>query len=214
VTADEKRLQTRRHARIRRVKQVLKWLPRRANLNRYPVLKWFAKAARKRPYLWSFKVPSCTPAFYFGSIIAFLPIMGAQILLAFLAALFTRANLPVIVGLQAISNPFTFPFIVWMNYLVGRRIMNFLSLGTELNPNWEKLNATFLGGAIIGLVVGVILDLLYRFMLFETRRHSKRRAPGASPLPAEATLPLPEPARQDIDTPLAAPEEETDEVIR
>lgn len=198
MTAEESRLQTLRHARIRRVKQLLKWMPRKANLERYPVLKWFAKAARRRPYLWSFKISSCTPAFYVGSLIAFLPLMGIQILLAFGAALFLRGNLPITIGLQAISNPLTIPFLYPLYFLVGRRTMDFFGFGPDLNPAAGALHALFLGGAIIGLLIGATLDLLYRFMVYEANRHSARRAPKA-PKTAAGTPPRPEPAREDLD---------------
>ncbi|HCR37111.1 MAG TPA: hypothetical protein DIU37_03070, partial [Opitutae bacterium] len=50
-----------RYSRIRRVKKLLRPLPRRANIHRYPFIKWFANAAHKRPYLWSFRTKEVTP---------------------------------------------------------------------------------------------------------------------------------------------------------
>ena len=177
MNADFKDWQSRRHARIRRVKQLLRWMPRRANVDRYPVLKWFAAAARKRPYLWSFKTSSCTPAFYFGSIITFLPLVGIQIPLAFLGALACRANLPITIALQAISNPLTVPFLYPMYFLLGRRVIRFFGLGEDVNPVFGAMHATFLGGAIIGLTVGIVLDLIYRLLVYEARKHNERHRP-------------------------------------
>ncbi len=177
MNVEYKNWQTKRHARIRRVKQLLRWMPRRATIDRYPVLKWFAAAARKRPYLWSFKVSSCTPAFYCGSIISFLPLVGIQIPLSFLGALACRANLPITVALQVISNPVTVPFLYPMYFLLGRRIMRFVGLGEELNPIFGAMQATFLGGAVIGLCVGFVLDMLYRFFVYEARKHREHRIP-------------------------------------
>ncbi len=156
------RLKTLRHARIRRVKQLLRWLPRRTNLDTYPVLKWFARHARKHPFLWSFKVPNVSPAFYAGSILAFLPLYGAQLLLAFFAALLFRANLPIMCGLQLVSNPFTVPFIYWFNVFLGRRVIRFFTFGGDpgMWDNW--MFSMIVGGFVLGLVVGIILDLLYR----------------------------------------------------
>src|SRR3546814_6139453 len=34
---------------------LLRPLPRRANVSRYPVIKWFAGLARRLPFLWSFR---------------------------------------------------------------------------------------------------------------------------------------------------------------
>lgn len=183
MTSDETKIQKLRHARIRRVKQFLKWMPRKANLERYPVIKWFAKAARKRPYLWSFKVSSCTPAFYFGSLVAFMPLMGVQIILAFVAAIFLRANLPIIVGLQAISNPLTIAFLWPLNFFIGRKVMDFFGIGAELNPIMSGMNATFLGGIILGLGVGACLDLFYRLMVHEAGKLNLVRRPNREPRP-------------------------------
>lgn len=164
---EHKRLQTLRHARIRRVKQLLRWLPRRTNLERYPGLKWFANRARRRPFLWSFKVPNVTPAFYAGSILAFLPLYGIQIALAFVAALLFRANLPIMCGLQFISNPFTVPLIYPINFFVGRRLITFFSFGGDpgIWANW--FFSLMVGGFFIGLLFGAIMDLLYRIAAWQ-----------------------------------------------
>lgn len=180
MTSDEKRIRTLRHARIRRVKQFLKWMPRKANLDRYPVLKWFSKAARKRPYLWSFKVSSCTPAFYFGALIAFMPLMGVQIILALLAAIFLRANLPITVGLQAISNPLTITLLYPLNFLIGRKTMELFGIGSELNYLMTGINALFVGGVILGLAVGGALDLSYRLMVHEAGKLNLGRRPAGA----------------------------------
>jgi len=196
VTSDETKMQKLRHARIRRVKQLLKWMPRKGNLERYPVIKWFSKAARKRPYLWSFKVSSCTPAFYFGSVVAFVPLMGVQLILAFVAAIFLRANLPIIVGLQAISNPLTIAFLWPLNFFIGRKIMDFFGIGTELNPIMSGMNATFLGGIVLGLAAGACFDLFYRLMVHEASKLNLVRRPkrGNRPrLSAAASPPSPPP---------------------
>ncbi len=162
MDSEEQRLKLQRHARIRRVKQVLRWLPRRSNLDTYPVLKWFARHARKRPFLWSFKVPNVSPAFYAGSILAFLPLYGAQLVLAFFAAILFRANLPILCGLQLISNPFTVPIIYWFNVVLGRRVIRFFTFGGDpgMWDNW--MFSMIVGGFFIGLAVGIVLDLLYR----------------------------------------------------
>lgn len=137
-------------------------MPRRSNVDRYPVLKWFAKAARARPYLWSFKAAQVSPALYAGCIVAFLPLMGVQIILALGLALVLRANLPIAVGLQAISNPLTIPVLYPIYFFLGRQTMTFFGIGREFHPIMNNLHATFLGGVIVGLLVGAILDLLYR----------------------------------------------------
>lgn len=106
MTADDKH----RHEyfkRIRRAKRWLRPLPRRATIHRYPVLGWFAGAARKRSYLWSFRREDVVPAIYIGCILSMLPIYGIQVPTAFLLAVVFRSNLMVMVATQFVTNPIT-----------------------------------------------------------------------------------------------------------
>ena len=90
--------------RIRRAKQLLRPLPRKATLHRWPVLRWFADKARKHPYLWSFRKREVSLALYLGFVIAFLPIVRIQFILAIASAWVLRANLPVMMGKQLVTN--------------------------------------------------------------------------------------------------------------
>ena len=84
-----------RFERIRRLKKWMRPLPRRSNVHRYPILKWFSKTAYDRSYLWSFRGKTIIPALFWGLWIAMLPIVGLQMLVVFLLAILLRANLPV-----------------------------------------------------------------------------------------------------------------------
>lgn len=121
---EEEKVKAERFSRIRRVKRLLRPLPRKANIHRYPVLKWFKESARRRSYLWSFRRNEMVPAFYAGWIITMLPLYGLQILLGFVAALLFRANLMVITALQMVSNPITVLPLWYLNYWVGNKILN------------------------------------------------------------------------------------------
>lgn len=112
-----------RHARFRLWKQVLRFVPRRAALHRYPLVGRFAAAARRRAYLWSFKRPHLRPAFYAGSILSLMPVMGVQLPLAFILALLLRANFMVLGGLQFITNPVTAAPIYYATYELGHTII-------------------------------------------------------------------------------------------
>lgn len=160
------------------MKQLLKWMPRKANIQRYPILKHFAKAARNRPYLWSFKVTQCTPAFYAGAIIAFLPFYGIQLPLAFGAAILLRANLPIACGLQIITNPLTLIPLYYTTYQLGRGIIDVFSYGRGLNRVATEFNALMIGGILIGALAGAVLDLLYRLAAHEARKFNLVRDPG------------------------------------
>ena len=108
-----------RFARLRRVKQVLRFMPRRAMLHKYPLVGRFADAARQRAYLWSLKPESMRPALYAGSILSLLPVMGVQLPLALLLSLLLRANFMVLGGLQFITNPFTAAPIYYATHQLG-----------------------------------------------------------------------------------------------
>ena len=73
MTVEESELEETRWRRIRRVKKWLRPLPRRATIHRYPILKFFAESARKRIYLWSFRVENAVPAIYAGCILSLTP---------------------------------------------------------------------------------------------------------------------------------------------
>ena len=184
MTADEKALNKLRGMRIRRVKRFLRPLPRRTNIHRYPVLKWFAKSARRKAFLWSFRVEHMVPAIYAGCILAFLPLFGVQLPIAFALALIFRANLPVLAGLQFISNPLTLLPIYFSSYQIGRTFLSIFGvevsflgrrrfeemLGTLREGTWlENFNnvatvfgISALGGAIVGLFIGFIGVFCYK----------------------------------------------------
>lgn len=121
-----------RWARIRRVKQMLKYMPRRAVMHKYPLIGRFADFARKRAYLWSMKPEAMRPAFYAGSILSLLPVMGAQLPLALLLALVLRANYMILGGLQFITNPFTAAPIYFATHQLGAYIIATAGFGEAL----------------------------------------------------------------------------------
>ncbi|HLS28666.1 MAG TPA: DUF2062 domain-containing protein [Opitutales bacterium] len=172
MTFEEEKFRQQRHARRRRVKRLLRWMPRKSNFQRYPFLKWFPSVAQRRPYLWSFKRVHCTPAFYAGSIISFLPFFGIQLMLALGAALLFRANLPITAGLQFITNPFTMGPIYFMTNRIGKWVIGITGYGEGLNRFFSNINALIIGGIIVGAVVGGILDLIYRYGVYEARKFS------------------------------------------
>jgi uncharacterized protein (DUF2062 family) len=117
--------------RTRLLRKVLKYLPRRASMHRYPILKHFADAAKKRSYLWSFRVSEVIPAFYVGWMLTFTPIPTiCQMAVAVVMAIFCRANIMVLMGLQLLSNAFTFLFLWTITYKTGVTVVSIL--GTDV----------------------------------------------------------------------------------
>ena len=173
--------------RIRFVKKILRHMPRKASLHRYPVLNKFADVARKRSYLWSFRVEDVIPAFYTGWLITFIPIPSVvQICVAFFIALVCRANVMILVCLQLLSNAVTCVFMVPFAYKTGDLVVKILgkhavSLGTEVGTKGaiyysEKVvhlfATTTLGAVILGVIFGTISTLIYRYF---AQKYSKKR---------------------------------------
>jgi len=190
MTVEEAELNKTKWRRIRRVKKWLRPLPRRTNIHRYPILKFFSEAARKRIYIWSFRVENAVPAIYAGSILTLMPLYGIQIPSAFLLALLLRANLPILVGLQVVSNPLTVLPIWFAAYQIGRIILNVIgihviSLNREevrllldnfIHGAWgdkfDHLSTVFavtsLGAIVMGIFFGLIGSVVYRVVASRT----------------------------------------------
>lgn len=207
-----------RHARFRLWKQVLRFIPRRAAFHRYPFVGRFAEVARKRSYLWSFRMPHLRPAFYAGSILAVMPIIGVQLPSAFILALLLRANFMVLGGLQFITNPVTAAPIYYATHQLGKNVIIWSGFGDTMEVeedidsieqnskipqingtrdeepppeemHWGRrigsaINALVIGGAIIGTLLGVLLDFSWR--IFAERfgpKHLHRRGGSRSTEP-------------------------------
>lgn len=209
MTADEKRIRERYLRHLRRTKWWLRRLPRKAHLHRYPVLKWFATAARKRAYLWSLRPEAIVPALYAGFLITFQPIIGIQIPLALVLALILRANLPVMLALQLLSTPLTVPFLYPFQYYLGMEILHLFADHGELREATleairhtpgrfsgfaDAYRAISLGGAMLGWICGATCAILYRvfsartvqaFKDFRQHRQRKKAAAAADALAAD-----------------------------
>ena len=169
-----------RFERIRRLKKWMRPLPRRSNVHRYPVIKWFSNTAYKRSYLWSFRGKNVIPALFWGMWIAMLPIVGLQMLVVFFLAILLRANLPVIVALQWISNPLTMGPIYFADYQIGMTFLHLVGIDYERNKllkrsyDWSDFSYSdllalvdtfapmMIGGSIIGIFLGVVAVFLYK----------------------------------------------------
>ncbi len=187
--------------RLRRIRRLLRPLPRRATIARYPVLKWFAATARRSWFLWSFKRGPLLRAIYFGSVLALLPLMGVQLPLSLLLCILVRANLPVCAALQFITNPLSAVPVYGFTYLVGHWLLHHLG-GSEgayapaaalalveggqlLAAAGDVLGGLLLGGVVVGLAVAVLVDLAWRLLVWEAglfrERYRRARARAGTP---------------------------------
>ncbi|MCE3002934.1 MAG: DUF2062 domain-containing protein [Xanthomonadaceae bacterium] len=176
--------------RTRRIRRLLRPLPRRATVAKYPLLKWFAATARRSWFLWSFKRGPLLRAIYFGSVLSLLPLMGIQLPLSLLLCLGVRANLPVCAALQFLTNPLTAVPLYGLTYLVGHWVLHQLGGGEgaydpaaalSLVQSGELLSAAgdvlaglVVGGVVVGLAVGVVVDLGWRLLAWEARVFRER----------------------------------------
>ncbi len=190
MTTEEKELNEARWRRLRRVKRWLRPLPRRTNIHRYPILKLFAETAKKRVYLWSFREEHAVPAIYAGAILTLLPLYGIQLPLSLALALLLRANLPILAGLQIVSNPIT-AIPLWVaDYQIGRIILSLFSVETmplrraeilsvldqlfsgDWGDNFHMLITVFgvtcLGAVVMGTFFGVVGAFSYRIVARRT----------------------------------------------
>lgn len=163
--------------RRKRIRSWLKPLPRKANVRRYPIIKWFADFAHRRPYLWSFKNAPVVRAIYIGSLLAFMPSYGIQILLAFGAALLGRANLTVLIGIQMLNNPLTIGPIYLATYNFGTQLTDFWPIETQ-QPALAAAQALIIGGAVLGLATALVLHGFWLFGRYEAKLFRRRRLRG------------------------------------
>ena len=75
------------------------------------------------------------PAIYAGCILTLMPLFGIQLPLSLLLALVLRANLPILAGLQIVSNPITVIPIWFSAYQIGRHFLGVIGVdAAPLNP--------------------------------------------------------------------------------
>ena len=156
-------------ARRRRLRRWLRPLPRRANVDRDPVIKWFADAARRRPYLWSFKRPQVMASLYTGSVLALLPVYGLQVAIGLALAILVRGNLTVMIALQMITNPLTLGPIYLATHALGQKLIALAGFDTGGAEVGMHVNALVVGGVVAGLGLAVVLDLAWRLLAWEAR---------------------------------------------
>ena len=122
--------------------------------------------------LWGIRRRNVVPAVSMGMFVAFLPVFG-QVLIAGLAALALRINIPIAIVTTFVSNPITAIPIFRTAYLVGAWLLSIEpgDFTIELSIKWMTttlinvwpplLLGSVLLGALAALVTHIILDLLW-----------------------------------------------------
>jgi uncharacterized protein (DUF2062 family) len=126
-----------------------------------------------------------------GFFVAMTPTMGFQMAIAVpIAAFFRISKIAAAAGVW-LTNPVTAPFLYWLNYKVGAKILGYPVNGHFLaDPSWKTfwssgthavLSLT-VGGAITGLIAGAIGYVVTLAMVRAARkkihfRHARKKEP-------------------------------------
>ena len=165
-------------------KLLRRYLPNAEKIRATPALRPLG-VLLDRTEIWHLHRRSVAGATFIGLFCAFLPVPSQMIIAAMLAVLF-RCNLPIAVALVWISNPLTFPAILYFTYRLGAWLLD-MRLETGAMPieldwwinNLDNIGYPLLVGSLIcGWVAGttgfVVVRVLWRFHVI--RRWKERRA--------------------------------------
>ncbi len=126
-----------------------------------------------------------------GFFVAMTPTLGFQMAIAIpLAAFFRISKIAAAAGVW-LTNPVTAPFLYWLNFKVGAKILGYpVNERFLADPSWETfwnsgthaILSLTLGGAITGLIVGAIGYVVTLVMVRAARkkvhfRHARKTEP-------------------------------------
>ncbi|OGT89114.1 MAG: ATP-binding protein [Gammaproteobacteria bacterium RIFOXYA12_FULL_61_12] len=165
---------------------IRKFFPDHEQVRHHKHLRIFGKLIHD-PNLWHMNRRSVSGAFFVGLFCAVLPIFP-QMVTAAAFAIVTRVNLPISVALVWVSNPITTPPLLYVMYQVGTWMLgeetsveNFqMSAEWVQNVLGEIWWLLFLGGIVVGLVLGILGYALVRgywrwHVVREMRKRKARR---------------------------------------
>lgn len=138
------------------------------------------------PRLWGIRRQNVVPAFALGLFFAFMPVPG-HFLMAALAALALRINIPIAALATFANNPLTAGPMFYVSYRTGRRLLDLppQPLDFELSFAWlterfvtiwqPLLLGCVLLGAVAALVGYAVLDFLWRASItnYQTERRGR-----------------------------------------
>jgi len=166
-------------------------MPDHKTVREHRHLRWLGTLLHD-PNLWHLNRRSVAGAAFIGLFCAFLPV-PFQMVLAALAAIVLRINLPIAVVLVWVTNPLTMGPIFFFAYKVGTLILNtplspalaktgtMVWLGNQMQAVWQPL---LLGSLVCGTLSGLIGALFVRIswrlhviQRWKARRKRKARGP-------------------------------------
>jgi len=127
------------------------------------------------PNLWHLNRRSVAMAFAVGLFVAWIPTPG-QMIIAAIAALFLRANLPVSVALVWITNPLTMPPMFYFAYLLGLKMLGEETSNIDMEFTVDSVMSSLgdIGGPfLLGcLILGIISSITGYFVIKSIWRYS------------------------------------------
>ncbi|WP_296058292.1 DUF2062 domain-containing protein [uncultured Amphritea sp.] len=148
--------------------------------NRY--LSWLGSHIHD-PNLWHLTRKSVSRAFFVGLFCAFIP-LPSQMLIAAVASLFVRSNLPISVSLVWLTNPLTIPPMFYFAYWIGTHILGVdaVAIDFELTMEWIKAELEHIwlpllvGSMVCGIVSGTLgYFLMQRFWVWHVNNSWRNR---------------------------------------
>ena len=98
---------------------------------------------------------------FIGLFIAFIP-MPMQMLAVVAVIPFTRFNVPIALAMCWLSNPFTMPFMYYIEYLTGSFMLGMETTPVEMTLEWFSQN---IGNIFVPLYVGTALYSIFGSLL-------------------------------------------------
>jgi len=129
---------------------------------------------------------SVSGAVFVGLFLAWVPV-PFQMLLAALAALAVRVNLPIAVAMVWLSNPITMPPLFYFAYRVGAWMLDLPPMGFQFELSFEWLGKSlgmiwqpfllgcFIVGIACSLIGGYSVQLLWRWKVKQSWKERKLR---------------------------------------
>ncbi|KNZ69686.1 hypothetical protein Tfer_1707 [Thermincola ferriacetica] len=142
--------------------KIIKNLPRRHHLRGTILHRAIGEKLFKKE-CWTMTRHSVAAGLAVGTIVAFTPTIGLQMLLAGAAAYFLRVNIPAAIIVCWVTNPVTAPAIIPLQYKLGVRLMTVLHIGwVNVQPGlFYKLVyyawPLWIGSLVSGLTLAIIV---------------------------------------------------------
>ncbi|MEM9444492.1 MAG: DUF2062 domain-containing protein [Verrucomicrobiota bacterium] len=138
--------------------------------------KWFGDSFLSKE-LWLMRPDTLAKGWLIGILLATSPFYGIQFPLAVALAVIFRANMPITILVQLLTNPFVAPFYYLGAFQVGSYLLGCNSIAFDLH-NWQEMlslgwKPLFLGCTLIGLTLGSIgCFLIHLIGRFQYRKKS------------------------------------------